>query len=314
MSAAVAEARPISMHSAMQQAAGGVTIELTKINPQCAKAWMDPEHGLNKRNFRAYSELTAGKYADDMVSGEFGAKPTMTPESCIVICVDPETGNTFLGNGQHRLGGCILAAKRSPSFDGFWAVVMRGIDPLAMLKMDVGKKRSLADYLKFLEVPNANVVAPALRIMFTYRNKPDQLATHLGGTADQLLHLLENRGDINRAVKFATAHGTGRNRTIPMTTSWLAVARMLTSEVEGAGTDVDQFWSLMTTREELGKMHPVAQMHRILDTKGTLVKVEYRMPPATMFGHMLKCWNNWRNDKLTNLVFRPGQEAWPILQ
>lgn len=308
MSAAV-DIRP---NRSVQQAAGRVTLSLEFITPACAKAW---RRDLNIRNFRRYSDDTAAKYADDMVAGQFGATPEMASESNIVICVDPDTGESFLGNGQHRLGGCEIAGKRASSFEGFWCGVMRGTDPMAMLRMDVGKKRSLTDYLRFLDVPNANVVTPALRILHTYKSKPDQLATKLAGTADQLLHLLENRADINRAVKFALNHSTGKNRSIPMTTSWLTVARMLTSEVAGVGTDADQFWSLLATRnDDIASItnHPVTQMRRFLDTKGTLTLKQYRMAPSTTFGTVLKCWNNWRDDKLSTLVFRPGQEPWPI--
>jgi hypothetical protein len=311
MSAAVAT----NPARAMQQSAGKATISLDHITPSCAKAWM---RDLNTRNFRPYSRKTAEKYADDMVDGKFGVRPETAPESNIVICTDPESGEMFLGNGQHRLGGCIIAAERSPSFQGFWCGVMRGADPLAMLRMDVGKKRKISDYLAYLKVANPTIVAPALRILYTYKNKPDQLATQVTGTADQLLELLGDRPDIHRAVRFAINHSIGA-KPIPMTTSWLAVARMLIGEVPDADEDRDFFWTGLATRDTPNELansqHPIVQMRRILDSRGTRVLRQHRLPAAIMFGHVLKAWNLYRDDSRVNLIFKPGGKGgdlWPI--
>ena len=298
-----------------QQAAGRVKVSLDFITPSGAKGML---RNLNTRNFRVCSDHTKAKYADDMLAGHFGAEPEMTPESCVVICVDPKTGEAFLGNGQHRLAGCVLAGERSSSFKGFWCVVMHGIDPMAMLRMDVGKKRTLTDYLRFLGYSNPHVLGPSLRVLFTYKNRPDQLATELAGTADQLLDLLVNRQDLDRAVTFAMTNTSGK-KAIPMTTSWLAVARSLISEVPDADEDIDFFWAALIRRDTPNELavpnHPIVQMRGILDTKGTRALAQYRMPKHIMFGHLLKCWNMYRDDSRKNLTFTPGGKAaekWPI--
>lgn len=311
MSAAVAM-RP---YQSVQQSAGRVTLSFERITPSTAKAWLAK---LNTRNFRKLSDYTKAKYADDMVAGNFGATPEMASESNIVICVDPETGEEFLGNGQHRLAACVAAHERTGTYKGFWCGVMRGIDPLAMLRMDVGKKRTMADSLRFLGCPNPAILASALRVLYTYKYRPDQLATGLAGTPDQLLHLLENRQDINRAVTFAATNGTGK-KIIPMTTSWLSVARLLISEVPNAQDDVDFFWAALARRDTPNELavpnHPIVQLRGILDTKGTRALSQFRMPTPTLFGTVLKAWNMYRDDSRKNLVFTPGgqgAEKWPI--
>jgi hypothetical protein len=302
----------------LQQSAGHASIELVRITPSCARDWM---RKLNTRNFRPYSAGTAERYADDMVSRHFGDRPETAGDSNIMICTDPKTGKTFLANGQHRLGGCIRAHERDATFPGFWCGVMRGMDPIVVLRADTGKKRKLSDYLHYMGVPNHTIVAPTLRILFTYQNGKEKLGTDLLGTPDELLELLDRRGDIHKAVKFAATAAYG-NKSIPMTPSWLAVARMLIGEVPGVEADADDFWASLASDDNINLLansdHPIRQMRRLLRHHGTLVKADLRWKPHIMFGHLLKCWNNSRDNVNTKLTFRPGTmgskggEPWPV--
>lgn len=295
-----------NMQEPAQDRVGNLRCELVHITPELAASWRNK---YNVRNFRPYSEDTAKVYADDMRHGRFGVA-----ESAIVLCKDPNTGEVFLGNGQHRLGGCELAGKP------FWSIVLYGQDPMAVVRMDTGKKRKLADYLHFLGHPNPLILSATLRILYTYKADKSRLSSRkFLGTADELLDLLQNREDIHRCVRFAAVNGGYGDKPIPMTPSWLAVARLLIAEVEDPHNEIDWFFASLAnqdTSNELGNPdHPVCQMRRLLLQRGTNAKKEMKLPPPTLLATLLKCWNNTRDEDYTKLGIRltgPTAEPWPI--
>ena len=300
MSAAVAIERPMS------DAVGNLRVELLWIDPALAKKWLKK---YNYRNFRPYSATTEELYADDILHGKFGVA-----ESAIVLCTDPKTGETFLGNGQHRLGACVAANK------GFWSIVLYGQDPMAVVRMDTGKKRKFADYLHFLGHPNPAILSATLRILYTWKADKSRLSSKkFMGTADELLDLLENRPDVHMAVKFAATNGGYGEKPIPMTPSWLAVARILISEVNDPYNKLDWFFASLANRDTDGPLsnpdHPICQLRRYLLQRGTNAGKDVKHTPNLVLGHVLKAWNNMKKEDYTTLVYRPsgkGAEKWPI--
>lgn len=129
----------------------GLNIATEVITPDLACAYL--ERNTGNRHIR---QTHVTRLARDMITGNW--KLNGEP-----ISFDKE-GNLI--NGQHRLWACIMAKVN------FETVVIRGVESEAYTTIDIGRPKSIADFLLRDHVKNANVVAAIVRlVLFHERNQ-----------------------------------------------------------------------------------------------------------------------------------------------
>ncbi len=121
-----------------------LTITTEVINPDVACVYL--ERNIGNRSIR---QDHVARLARDMTTGNW----KLNGES---ISFDRE-GN--LVNGQHRLWACIMAKVN------FETLVVRGVEAEAYTTIDIGRPKSMGDFLQRGHVKNANVVASIVRIV-----------------------------------------------------------------------------------------------------------------------------------------------------
>lgn len=113
---------------------GNVTCEPAFITPAYAEVLL--ARNIRNRNIR---QDKVNKIAEDMVAGNF-------PLNGETIKI---TASKITADAQHRLHACIKAKEMAPdAFEGFWAILVRGLADKDMNTIDSGLKRSFADILK----------------------------------------------------------------------------------------------------------------------------------------------------------------------
>lgn len=125
-----------------------VKAAVESVTPEKATLW------LKKNEFnRHLQESLVDHYAQQIKDGEW----FLNGESIIFS----EAGSLL--DGQHRLHG-IVKAKRAAE-----CIVVRGVDKKAMVSINTGRSRSVADHLKMQKVEVANHAAAAAAITYLSR-------------------------------------------------------------------------------------------------------------------------------------------------
>lgn len=117
----------------------GIDIHLLKVTPEIAAEFLS----RNTAGQRSLSEPNVEKYGADMVTGEwhFTGAPILF------------NFNNELIDGQHRLKAII--ASNEPQI----LLIIRGVDPDAMVAIDTGRRRSYANILQMRKIKNSSAVA-----------------------------------------------------------------------------------------------------------------------------------------------------------
>ena len=121
-----------------------VSIRLEEITPEIAAQML--EHNTHNRNINRQSAVRVA-----LASNEF----VLTSDA---IAFDK---NGVLLNGQHRLNECVRLGKPID------VIVIRGLDADSQMAMDVGRKRSLSDYVAMDGYPSARTVATIASALLT---------------------------------------------------------------------------------------------------------------------------------------------------
>lgn len=115
-----------------------VSIAIERITPRIARLWLDKNtHNRHLATTRNKSLETVMNNGEWILNG-----------ATIVFDIDG-----VLMDGQHRLRACI---DTNTTID---SVVVRGVERVAQMSMDTGKKRRLADYLSMDGYTNSRLVA-----------------------------------------------------------------------------------------------------------------------------------------------------------
>ena len=157
--------------------------EVQKIEP------LEAKHILKhyNTNNRKPSKLISGKYAKDMLGGNW----KMTGQS-ISFSVDGK-----LIDGQHRLMACVESGKPMET------IVSYGVDPNSFDVTDNGKTRTNADVLDMLGYTDPNALAALVRSIIAYEQSgsPDtKKGKRFDGnntiTKSQIIDFLNERPDV----------------------------------------------------------------------------------------------------------------------
>lgn len=275
---------------------GDETVAIEVITPKTAKKWLEK---YNIDNFRAMMPRTKAKYQLAIEKKRFTLSSSM-----IIFCKEPDSGNVFLADGQHRLQACVDSNRPIRQ------VVLRGANPDIILHLDRGKGRKFGDYLKRMGFEYPNDLSMALKIFHTFKTNLDRIARP-NAEDDDLYALLLNRPDIDLSVQWAAKHSKGRSgKPIRMTASWLAVARALILEVGGlpgcedpdqARTDADFFFARLVDHdmaELVGANHPIKQFIQVMYDHGNRSTERYEN--VKMMALLIKAWNQYRTGQYSH--------------
>lgn len=197
----------------------GIKTFMVTIPPDVAERLM-----AANENFRTLKPATLARYAEDFLTGGW----RFTGEPIIFDC------NGKLRDGQHRLDTCIQTGVP------FTTLVVVGVEPDALLNIDTGTKRTLADYLRFHGYDNPTPLAAAIRLSYEYE-KLGKVTQNGRGSNNTLMTWFVKEGheglvDDVRRVKLW-------ERQIPvLTASHMGAIRHIASGVLGLD-DVDGFFA-----------------------------------------------------------------------
>lgn len=121
-----------------------IRVDLELITPPRAQALLD-----NMVHNRPLSQRQVDKLVEDMNNDNFHA----INQGLGIL----DSGQT--ADGQHRLHAIIRSGKPQ------WMVVVRGIDADAMLAIDRGRARTMANYVHLLRHPHATVFSSAAKVI-----------------------------------------------------------------------------------------------------------------------------------------------------
>jgi len=205
----------------------GIKTFMVTIEPEVAEKLM-----AANENFRTLKPQTLARYAEDFLTGGW----RFTGEPIIFDC------NGKLRDGQHRLYTCIQTGVT------FSTLVVVGVEPDALLNIDTGAKRTLADYLRYHDYDNPKSLAAAIRLAYEYE-KIGKVTQNGRGSNNALMTWFVKDGheglteDVRRVKLW--------ERDIPvLTASHMGAIRHSASNVIDI-EDVDSFFSALAYKESV---------------------------------------------------------------
>lgn len=131
----------------------GAVVTIEKITPFRAQELLR----MNKKN-RPMSKAAVKRYTQDMMLNHwmFTGDPIRISSENVIL------------DGQHRLQA-IAESERSQTL-----IIIRGLDPDIFSWLDLGKRRSGADALALINVPNYTTVASGIWNYFEYTSREDR--------------------------------------------------------------------------------------------------------------------------------------------
>lgn len=182
--------------------------------------------------------------------------------------------------GQHRVEAIIKAGK--PVEMGFTF----GIDPAAFPAMDVGRKRSAAQFLKLDDIRYAGTIAATVRLK--YRIDHPGLAPD-----DENVYLLSHQLNDDVLYRAIAAGSRVRKQGVILSSAVLAY-RMIATQA-ARHLSLDEFWDRFTVGDELKTSSPIfklrAQFERERTTKDR--KVRQYLTQAQQAAWIILAWNSW---------------------
>lgn len=156
---------------------GEISVVVEMITPTAAKQLLDGSSG----NFRCIDRGRVAKYAAEMLSGkwDFNGETIKLNGSMII-------------DGQHRLAAIVksdVAVK---------CIVIRNLDQSAGMTIDSGKGRTIADWVRFKKLKNANSITAMARQVFGYRNGRWGVQ-NIGGSVikdSEIIEYIESNNDV----------------------------------------------------------------------------------------------------------------------
>jgi hypothetical protein len=252
------------------------TIEL--VTPEMARNWLGER--IRTRNMRV---TKVSEYALDMKEGRWHVA------AALVFNVDGR-----LIDGQHRLEA-VVEYGESVLFN-----VVRNAVPEALLVVDTGIKRLLADFLRIRKASNASDIAVLIRTMWrwdAYKTFKDVPKVHKGPTTQQAITYYDEHGEtLDEAALFARAFSPPTF----ITRSVVGGLHILFSDIDSE--EDKKFWRLIANGAE-GASAIVALQRRLKDN---YTKRE-KLPSWYTAALVIKTWNFWlEGTEIKILKFRPG--------
>ena len=231
------------------------------VSPETAGDWLR----YNKEN-RPISSTWVRRYANEIKSGRWGINND-------AIAFD-EHGNLL--NGQHRLLAIIEA--NTP----VRCLILRGIPAEAFLTMDIGKRRTFADYLTMDGQANSAMLQSALAWLYKFEH--ETTSTLVRPSYIEMKALLEAHPDIVDSVQ---AMSTWK---IPGAPSLYAALHYLFARAAGEEA-ADEFWERVNSGVGLEAGDPRLKLRERLHV---LARSATKPRTSELAGMAIRAWNAWR--------------------
>jgi hypothetical protein len=261
------------------------------ITPDMARALLQ----LNRHN-RHINPRLVQEHVRAIVTGNY-----LTNGETIKLSWPVDYGNggdpmPILLDGQHRLEA-ISQAERTVNL-----LVVRGLDPKSQSTMDIGRKRTGADWLHILREKDGTALATVLGGIWKWNLGDRKFLTSPKPTPLELEALLSERPEIRRSLEI----GSQVSRAFPaLKKSSLGVTHHLISQVDK--DHVAYFFRLIETGANLSEGHPVLALRWRANSYR-------RTEPMTMrreVGLLVKAWNFCARNETTKSIIHPLDIAVP---
>lgn len=244
-----------------------ITVEVETIDKEKAHQYLSAEHGNN----RPFSAPHLIQLIGRQQRGEW-----KTNGDSIRFDADDQ-----LRDGQHRLR---MVVDTGIPID---VVVVRNIDPVAFMTMDVGKRRNLSDVLHIAKEDNSKELAPTLNTVwrYLYRKMTGTIGSH-----EQVIAILDDHPQVRDSVAFYR----GLEKP-PGPPGWQAIsmtAHYLFSRVDAAAAE--DFMTRYVTGENLESGSPILLIRGQVVSLGTA-----RTTPQgnQILSLLCRAWNTHRAGK-----------------
>jgi hypothetical protein len=159
----------------------GVRVDVEMITPTIAKQLLDGSAG----NFRCIDRGRVAKYAAEMTAGRWNFNGETI-----------KLNGTMIIDGQHRLAAIVksdVAVK---------CIVIRNLDKTAGMTIDCGKGRTIADWVRFRQLKNANSITAMSRQVMAYKHGKWGLQTVPVGVIkdSEIIDYVEANNDLLQAT------------------------------------------------------------------------------------------------------------------
>ena len=262
----------------------GDTVKLT-VTPALAEAMLSFNEGNRPR-----SQATIKKYADLMQIGKWPWTPQPISFS----------DNYVLMDGQHRLHACVRADTAIEVSVAF------GVPSDVFSVIDTGKTRKAYDVFSINGVPNAKIVAGAVRWLLAYdRGALDsENFRHISITPQEHYEEYEKYEDLQLSCRYGRA----------MSNSKLGSDAMFTAAhyicARRSRPDANEFFQSIADGLFSNKDSPAYRLERLLRENQTR-RGDYRKPYRSLLAYTIKAWNAYRNGEVVKQFKFTQNESFP---
>lgn len=264
--------------------------DLTKrmvITPEIATVMMERNADDEWRN-RPHSEKGLRRYIASMKRGwRLTGEPIIFSKSGRLI------------NGQHRLMACIA------SECSFECLVVCGIDDDAFKFVDIGISRTAAHIFSIEDIPNANLVSAAARLLFAYKRSQSWDGSSPDVENDTLLDFYRHHDRLQDAI--ATARPMFRAKL--MVSRWAVFCAYICREK--SAKDAEDFFEVASSG--FGASSKKSPEYLIYKTLNENAKSPAKKLSDSYTGaYLIQAWNAYRHNRTIG-VFRWRTEQAPTL-
>jgi hypothetical protein len=262
-------------------------VAFEKISPEIAKEMLSLNQCNRKLNDKTVAELARAMEAGDYVDNGEGIK----------FSVDVEILGTgvkvpLLLDGQHRLhaivkSGCTVRM-----------LVIRELHPKSQATMDIGRKRTAADWLAINDVKEATALGAILSALWKLNRGDRMLSTNPKPTPTECWDLLDTHPEILRSLEVGVQTYRGFRH---LKKTSFAVAHYMISQVDKE--HAPYFFRLIATGSNLQDGHPVLAMRE----RAAIMKSQRSnpMPLRRELNLISRAWNYCAQNKMVNVIAAP---------
>jgi hypothetical protein len=222
-------------------------------------------------------------------------------------------GDGTLLDGQHRLAAIVACGSSPESLRPLvWCWVVRGLSTESQETMDTGGVRTVGMMLAIRGVKNANEVATAARMVWSYREtgEADTKGMQVAPTAQQVLAVVESEPSLQEWVQFGRTV-QNRDPSLRISKSVVAGFSLLFAEVS-SDDDARAFFNQLIV--PLHQTDATAVLRLKLLQQG----FHNQIPSLILRAFVIKGWNHWINgERPARITWRAGgakREAFPVIR
>lgn len=264
-------------------------MEAITVTPAMAEEWLRSGGEGNRRLART----TADRYAETMRRGHWKL-------SSDAIAFDAQGR---LVNGQHRLAAVVASGTDQPFY------VVHGLEAGAMLALDIGRRRTVVDFLNIEGIGGDRSEAAAYRLLLILRRmwSGEYKLWPKGGGADPDMQEVV---DLAREIDIRSSLMAARKINSALRLPTGLVAALLYTFSEQNPDRAEEFGRLLCDGADLGAGNPIYRL-RALALNNALSHRQFDR--EFLAAHILKAWNLWMaGDRNLKLLSWKRDEGFPV--